>query len=1754
MPNDELKRNLNLAKRATPEKRLFFALAVKDKTKGALLVSKRKIAPIRLQKAKKECQATALVTGTCYTGGGKLLFESLKKPESKWKSLVQHLAKHEAQVTLTNVAFVQGDRSEDDFAEAEFDVYEEHGDVAPDLAEEELQKKAGIEAKLMELRAKLLGAGKLDQDVQAMIDKLNDQINRFMALPDYDAAQRTLNNLNLLLDTALQGKSGGKTDLKTQELVQRVRKLWPQYQEAINAPTSLRATLQQTLGRANGHIQQKEYAKAGEALDQLEQLIPQALEARDEARKLQEARTLKQAERHNKLSPLMTTVKDGCFLSQEDRAGLMNQAFAEGLKPGKEFKAFQAALRKFEGARTLDNLELVEKAARVYLAHLLKLTPAQQTDEYSTKKKAVCERALREATRWRTALAWEELGAPPWSDDQESQAAELYSKMIFEGGNPEEKIMASVQEGVTTCKRWWVDAPPKEDQGQGRRKFLFKPMDGEMQVHRGFAKGGHSAREVLGKALGDCIQSSTGLDLDVPETHLISVDSSWLEDPFRLDHEPPMEPQLLGSIQHFVKTSRTVEDLVGSRVDRLRDLPIPREESQKLAILDLISLNMDRHYGNFMVKEGEPGKLVPIDHGTILPTREGLLSKRARLAPPQAMIPQLGHTNEPFTEDMLKKLDGIDEEEVLKSLKDAVLAMGKRHPGAAKAAQISKENLELVRWSIRFLKRAAREGLTLAEIYDAYAQDTETIFDSTDEDMEEAFDKAIQNARARTPARERCERDLMGPDAQAHLQRLADAGWLLEFCNNDGRPNLEKARRWCLQHVQLVADLLEDPRQNTALIQELERKCARMERPMPQDGTPFQKWQTVTAAYEQYLRDRQLADPLAQTVRAALRQQLGNEPTEPMVAALRQDLVDYMRGGGDDLLRRHRLEPTKLGLQEKVRRFKQLYLAEPEQHELVGRAKALGLLPDDSTQEAQLQAIKDLAEYDALGGDDAYSRLGGGDEASAFTERLNALRQLAKLEHQGRGEPNLEAELKEREEEALVQRVARQGVRHGKLSGRMAQAKGQCFVRGTRQQPGLLYEAEHAERQGVKFKEFVAALKKAERDRSEENLNAVVQAADSYIEHFQRLEERQGDEESQKKYRLCIRAKQDVARWRTALAFEALGAPPWDEQAETVAAELYTKWAFEHGDSFDGDEVRETRKLATPAGNQGGISVKWTLETTRKNGEVGPKYLFKPIDGINDLMLGFPKGGEAPREVLGKAIGDQLQTVLGVELGVPETHLVEIDNERLPGQDGEIDRTKPPQRLGSMQHWDKHGKPLSGRLEEDPGLKDRIPVEECQKMAVLDLVTLNMDRNPNNFLVEERDGQTPKLVPIDHGMILPSREGLKQRRHRLGGAYGAIPRLPGSRQPFTDEMKKKIEEIDEDEVIQGIRDSLQTMKQRHPEAFDKAQVGEDNLELARRSIRFLKKAAAAQPPLNLTDIYDAYAHDLEKIFDSSEKEMEQRFDEAITNARQRSADRTRCEELVLGPNGVDNRERLNQLGWLPDLNPYGKSSEVWALEHARLVVKVLDRQPQLENTALRRELDGWLEELPVERRPPQQEHLSQYWATVRDVHEAFKQAPRVVEQIGEKAAQDLKKAFGKQEATPAELQEMRQDLLDYTKGKGDQLLTQNGVVPAKLTLSEKVLKFKELKLEEPSTAKLLERARARGVDFGHRGNVVLTPQESLKKKLDTIKALTAYEELGGDAEYARLGGLDSLLPESVEGRLRILRSLQMLVRHEATLE
>lgn len=68
------------------------------------------------------------------------------------------------------------------------------------------------------------------------------------------------------------------------------------------------------------------------------------------------------------------------------------------------------------------------------------------------------------------------------------------------------------------------------------------------------------------------------------------------------------------------------------------------------------------------------------------------------------------------------------------------------------------------------------------------------------------------------------------------------------------------------------------------------------------------------------------------------------------------------------------------------------------------------------------------------------------------------------------------------------------------------------------------------------------------------------------------------------------------------------------------------------------------------------------------------------------------------------------------------------------------------------------------KIESNPVL-DQVPLEEFQKVALLDLLLYNEDRHPGNLLISKDAAGKPHLIPIDMDMILP---GTFQKAPRIG--------------------------------------------------------------------------------------------------------------------------------------------------------------------------------------------------------------------------------------------------------------------------------------------------------------------------------------------------------------------------------------------------
>eukprot|EP00924_Labyrinthula_sp_SR-Ha-C_P001805 snap_masked-scaffold_128-processed-gene-0.3-mRNA-1 protein AED:1.00 eAED:1.00 QI:0/-1/0/0/-1/1/1/0/321 len=141
-----------------------------------------------------------------------------------------------------------------------------------------------------------------------------------------------------------------------------------------------------------------------------------------------------------------------------------------------------------------------------------------------------------------------------------------------------------------------------------------------------------SRREVLNEVLAYEIDKS--LFNKVPRT-------------FFLENFSNGKKRFSGSVQEFVSGSESGADY-GSGVFSKSDL-------QKIGVLDVMMLNLDRHGGNLLVKGGGRVKeVIPIDHALSFPSLEEV--QRGEITFDWLNFPQI---NEPFEPQVLKKIEGL---------------------------------------------------------------------------------------------------------------------------------------------------------------------------------------------------------------------------------------------------------------------------------------------------------------------------------------------------------------------------------------------------------------------------------------------------------------------------------------------------------------------------------------------------------------------------------------------------------------------------------------------------------------------------------------------------------------------------------------------------------------------------------------------------------------------------------------------------------------------------------------------------------------------------------------------------------------------------------------------------------------------------------------------------------------------------------------------------------------------------------------
>lgn len=568
------------------------------------------------------------------------------------------------------------------------------------------------------------------------------------------------------------------------------------------------------------------------------------------------------------------------------------------------------------------------------------------------------------------------------------------------------------------------------------------------------------------------------------------------------------------------------------------------------------------------------------------------------------------------------------------------------------------------------------------------------------------------------------------------------------------------------------------------------------------------------------------------------------------------------------------------------------------------------------------------------------------------------------------------------------------------------------------------------------------------------------------------------------------------------------------DEKEIRSAELYTKLMFEQDDN----------KKAAPL-KQSGVNGSYWIDKTvwgdkPTENEQKKTFIFKPMDG-EQKVPGFPKGGSAAREMLGKAIGDQLQSAMGIDFGLPETSVVKVNSSKVPDKDGNAGPSDQ-ERIGSIQHFAKSRGELKNVLKDDPDFIKKVPPEDVHKMAVLDLVQLNLDRHAGNFMVGEKDGpdgKVPKLIPIDHGLTFPSREGLARRGLRLGPGRSCLSEMPGADTKLGPEMVEKIRQMKPDDIVSGVKKSHEAILKTQPDAEKAANITDENFALTKRSIQFLQRACTE---LTVEELQLAYASHTGEIFDTDPNDpvaMEKGFASAIKSAKETMPYRKELNALMMKDSNAFD-DVMKDLGWYTtDIFTYS----VWLEKDPKLTLEIYKKK--IPNPKVAKEITDLKEEL--KHLPPEQLRSNSPGLLLQLLDLRQKKQNLAVREICAKSNRDPKTARNP-------LLFLRKHAL-YEELGGDEALKQIAPEAQAQILEHKLELLAKQPFEQTGGEAAYEEmlklypATASG------------PDASPALKMVMLKLYEEYKRLGGDKEYLARGG--SPESESLTTRLNDLKAL-----------
>jgi hypothetical protein len=312
-----------------------------------------------------------------------------------------------------------------------------------------------------------------------------------------------------------------------------------------------------------------------------------------------------------------------------------------------------------------------------------------------------------------------------------------------------------------------------------------------------------------------------------------------------------------------------------------------------------------------------------------------------------------------------------------------------------------------------------------------------------------------------------------------------------------------------------------------------------------------------------------------------------------------------------------------------------------------------------------------------------------------------------------------------------------------------------------------------------------------------------------------------------------------------------------------------------------------------------------------------PSYIFKPKEGEN-VKEGV-EGGGAAREILTSKFNDLLKNATGLDFGVAPTKVAHLESDQFANGT----RSQATTRVGALQGAIANEGDLL-ELSKDPTKLALIPDEDVQKIAIFDFVSLQMDRNCGNLLVQDQGGQK-KLMPIDGGFSFPSAD--LYRNYSIGmasenkggpnkglkGAENAVSQLPQSDKPFTPKMLKVIADMKPDQLVAAMKQSVTDLEGEAPELKDT--VDPKCFDNVGRSINFLQKAAKDLTPSQLTLVY---AMDFSRVLDANDNDVDGLMDEIIATAKKKPAFDAEMANREKTYTTLGGDDTLKKAGWPVD--------------------------------------------------------------------------------------------------------------------------------------------------------------------------------------------------------------------------------------------